>query len=1368
MDYSGDAGLFPDLAPDGTADTDNGAAVASAQGTGDASFALVVTELVPFPGDGALSTDEAAEDFWPVAGIEPAAGTPGAPTGPNYVWDWSPISTLFGHDIPVHFADEPGLIGALGGSAPLGRAEDMAERTAPVITPIVFTQPGLPQSNVHGPAPALVPTDPLFSQEWHIVAINVESVWNDYTGKGITVGLIDDGVEYTHPDLAANYNTAIDYDALNQDNDAFTSLSTDQHGTSVAGVIAAVQGNGIGVVGVAFGATITGFRMGFGSAGAVSQVTDAFQHAINVDVVNNSWGYGGFFGDNFATSTFAAAGAAVQNDATNGRSGLGTVIVFAAGNSRASGDSVDYHGFQDSQFVISVAATDSTNHYASFSDFGAGLLLSAPGVNVTTTDRVGSLGFSSGDYTTVSGTSFSSPIVSGVVALMLDANPNLGYRDVQEILAYSSDKVDPANSRWMTNGAGNWNGGGLHFSTDYGFGLVDAHAAVRLAETWTAQSTAANMVTASAAASSAQAIPDNNASGITQHVNIASNILIDHVTVDLNITHPLIGDLIVTLIAPDGTQSMLIDRPGINPDAPSGTGANQANLSFTVNSNQFWGETSAGQWTLVVSDNHAGSAGTLNSWTLHVYGDPVTANDTYVYTDEYAGFTGAANAARRTLTDSDGGNDTVNAAAVSTSSFLDLVPGHTSTIAGNTLAIAAGTVIENAFGGDGNDTIAGNTSDNDLLGGRGNDSMLGNDGNDTIEGGAGNDLLDGGIGTNTAIFGGNFADYSVVIVDPSHVTVTDLVTSNGNDGTDSLINIQDLQFANFLDILVFGPPNNPPSAANDGATTNEDVAVIVAVLANDSDPDGDPLSVTGATNGAHGTVVVNPNGTVTYTPAANYNGSDSFTYTISDGHGGGATGTVNVTINPVNDPPVAVNDGATTGQNTPVTISVLANDSDVDGNALTVQSVTNPGHGIAVVNPNGTITYTPTANYNGADGFNYTISDGHGGTATASVAITVSPPPPPVTLINANFNSNAGGFTYADNRFLGTAQPSYESGSRVTTGGFTGGALRVLLGGINAKLITGMSGGWSHGFTLSSPTDVTLTFHYDMTQTANYESNEFSQVLVSVDGTLFGATGHNYVAQVNGDGNGGSAITTGWQTFTVDLGVLSAGTHTLAIGGYNNQKDALNERTTILIDDVNVTAHPGVLPASLAARTLQGGEAAPAQAAVPATAPLEADHANPAHGGEEPSTTPSPAAVMLPQTAGSKPAWASEAESNHSADSPVSHGTDAVPNGHGCADALQSSGPASLASGKLAGPQGAGNANTHHSDASPLHIEGAGHGACLKLSDVVDHSGFNAASGAATSLDWHGDVPAGHDPIAALIEAHAAQAAAHAVAHAHG
>jgi hypothetical protein len=135
---------------------------------------------------------------------------------------------------------------------------------------------------------------------------------------------------------------------------------------------------------------------------------------------------------------------------------------------------------------------------------------------------------------------------------------------------------------------------------------------------------------------------------------------------------------------------------------------------------------------------------------------------------------------------------------------------------------------------------------------------------------------------------------------------------------------------------------------------------------------------------------LNGNGTFTYTPAANYNGSDSFTFKANDGNADSNVATFNVTIIAVNDAPVAVNDSATIAKNTSGVIYVLANDFDVDGDTLTVISFTQPTHGtVAYSSKNKNFRYTPTKGFTGTDTFTYTISDGHGGTSSTTVTIVV-------------------------------------------------------------------------------------------------------------------------------------------------------------------------------------------------------------------------------------------------------------------------------------------------------------------------------------------------------------------------------------------
>ena len=241
------------------------------------------------------------------------------------------------------------------------------------------------------------------------------------------------------------------------------------------------------------------------------------------------------------------------------------------------------------------------------------------------------------------------------------------------------------------------------------------------------------------------------------------------------------------------------------------------------------------------------------------------------------------------------------------------------------------------------------------------------------------------------------ADGTVVVNPNGTITFTPTAGFTGTAVIDYTITDPD-GLTDTAQVLVSVGTNGAPTPTPDTAETDEDTSITIPVLDNDTDPDGDPLTVTGG-SATNGSVTVNPDGTITYTPNPNFNGSDTITYTVDDGNGGSATSTVSVTVNPVNDAPVAEDDAISTPFNTPVTIAVLDNDSDADGDPLAVSGTPTSADGTVVVNPNGTITFTPTAGFTGTAVIDYTITDPDGLTDTAQVLVTVEslPPPPPPT-----------------------------------------------------------------------------------------------------------------------------------------------------------------------------------------------------------------------------------------------------------------------------------------------------------------------------------------------------------------------------------
>ncbi|WP_262509247.1 Ig-like domain-containing protein [Thermonema rossianum] len=244
--------------------------------------------------------------------------------------------------------------------------------------------------------------------------------------------------------------------------------------------------------------------------------------------------------------------------------------------------------------------------------------------------------------------------------------------------------------------------------------------------------------------------------------------------------------------------------------------------------------------------------------------------------------------------------------------------------------------------------------------------------------------------------------------------------------------------------ITVNPVNDAPVAVDDVLTVNEDTPGSGDLSPNDSDPEGDPLTYTSGTftTAQGGTITINADGTYTYTPGADYNGPDSYTYTVCDNNGECDTATLTITVNPVNDAPVAGDDNATVLEDTPVSGDLSTNDSDPEGDPLTYTSgtFTTAQGGTITINPDGTYTYTPPAGYTGTDCFTYEVCDNNGACANATICIEVTPNQPPVAeddTATTVVNTPASG-TVADNDSDPEGDPlTYTSGTFTTTQGGT-------------------------------------------------------------------------------------------------------------------------------------------------------------------------------------------------------------------------------------------------------------------------------------------------------------------------------------------
>lgn len=711
--------------------------------------------------------------------------------------EWTPTLTANGE---LQFTPDPAFTGVMSFKYKIADADNTPGAQ---IVQVGTTNAAEARGQVFIKTPDM-PTDSLFTDEWYLNDINVLPVWQDYTGKGVRIAQFEPGMpfstgpevfDYRHPDLQAN----VDQSWLS-DPDADIPQSFSNHATLVAGVMVAAR-DGQGAVGVAYDAKLSGHYIqgsGLEISALEAEITNALATFKDYDVVNNSWGATNNFFINVVPVGTIEQG--ILDAVALGRNGLGTAIVMAGGNDRQNGGNTNTNALSANRAVITTGAINALGDISTlsigqtpFSNPGASILISAPGSNIASTSRIlmGDDGTIFGsDTSTTQGTSFATPIVSGVVALMLEANPNLGWRDIQQILAISARKVNDPNTDTVWNAANNWNGGGMHTSHDYGFGEVDARAAVRLAETWTGKHTSYNerhlsQGEGSMNAASGLGIAINDGAVVTRTLAIGAGIRAEHVDVSLDVTHSNWGDLTVELIAPSGTVSKLVSNPGTSATNAGGDVGN-GQLTFTFDTTHSYGENAEGNWQLRITDRSGQGTGTLNGWKVDVYGSdfnetfdsrdtvageaPVisaTADNSYFYTDEFATAPGTT---RATLTDTNGGFDIVNASAVSTGSIINLNNGSTSTIAGRNLTINGD--VEHAFGGDGNDTITGNALANRLLGGRGNDSLNGGADLDYLDGGKGNDMLTGG------------ADRDLFIIRPdagAADTITDFSLATGGE-----------------------------------------------------------------------------------------------------------------------------------------------------------------------------------------------------------------------------------------------------------------------------------------------------------------------------------------------------------------------------------------------------------------------------------------------------------------------------------------------------------------------------------------------------------------------------------------------------------
>ncbi|XP_061883361.1 furin (paired basic amino acid cleaving enzyme) a [Entelurus aequoreus] len=468
----------------------------------------------------------------------------------------------------------------------------------------------------------LEPFDPQFKDQWYLYNenhrdLNAKAAWQlGYTGKGVVVSILDDGIEKNHPDLMQNYDPDASYDVNDGDSDPqprYTQLNDNRHGTRCAGEVAAAANNGICGVGVAYNAKIGGVRM---LDGEVTDIVEAQSLSLNpqhIDIYSASWGPE----DDGKTVDGPAklAKEAFQHGVTEGRGGLGSIFVWASGNGGRQKDSCNCDGYTNSIYTLSISSSTQNGNVPWYSEACSSTLATTYSSGNMNEKQIVTTDLKSKCTDSHTGTSASAPLAAGIIALALEANKNLTWRDMQHLVVRTSHPAHLLTNDWNTNGVGR------KVSHSYGYGLLDASGIVALAKTWTSVGPQRKCVITL----------------VSEPMNIGGRLLInksvdaclgrdthvtslEHVQAQLTLSYNRRGNLAIHLISPAGTRSTLLHP---RPHDYSSEGFNDWAFMTTHS----WDENPTGMWTLEI-ENVAGASdyGTLTQFILVMYGTGSTSS----------------------------------------------------------------------------------------------------------------------------------------------------------------------------------------------------------------------------------------------------------------------------------------------------------------------------------------------------------------------------------------------------------------------------------------------------------------------------------------------------------------------------------------------------------------------------------------------------------------------------------------------------------------------------------------------------------------------------------------------------------------------
>lgn len=505
-----------------------------------------------------------------------------------------------------------------------------------------------------------VPRDTMYREQWYLnhqggsqlaanSHIQIEKAWDLTRGnRSVIVAVVDDSFDLNHPDLRGQGKIVAPRDFKENDFLPLPGERETSHGTACAG-IAIAEENGSGIAGVAPGCALMPIRTtGYLDDPSIEGIFD-WAIANGASVISCSWGASAVY---FPLSLRQRA--AITRAATKGRNGKGCVVLFAAGNANRpvnrsvqernwpkdvlAGDTKWLNGFAVHPDVITVAASTSMNQKAAYSNWGEEISICAPsnnappgfwfqqtgfiytqpaisaslaGLGMFTTDQIGTAGYDTGNFTrNFGGTSAATPVVAGVAALILSANPDLTAQEVKNILQTTADKiVDTQADPQLGIKGGNYNANGR--SLWFGYGKVNAFKAVESAHKKQPQRPL-TLRQIRAANRNTIVIPDANANGVKSHVLIADVNPLQDLQVRVDINHNFLGDLEIYLITPNNQKLLMQARTlGRKTELKAIYTSRECPILQTL-----IGQSAQGNWLLWVVDCAANDVGTLNSWEL--------------------------------------------------------------------------------------------------------------------------------------------------------------------------------------------------------------------------------------------------------------------------------------------------------------------------------------------------------------------------------------------------------------------------------------------------------------------------------------------------------------------------------------------------------------------------------------------------------------------------------------------------------------------------------------------------------------------------------------------------------------------------------